>query len=122
VKWINRLPLILAVLGSLVSGPVSADTYNYYNYNGNEPPIPRPVETERCLLQGPFSCLASEKVFSMRGVSCIEDCHFFDRLNNCQLSNQCNWDPTSGCFLKDVCIDVNALHRCRRWEREAVCD
>lgn len=122
MNWIKGLSLALAAAGCLVLGRIWADTYNYYYNNGADQTIPRPVATARCVLQGPFKCEAHEQVYSMKGVSCVEDCLYFNKLNNCDLSNECHWDAGSGCFVKDVCVEVSALHRCKRWERTPVCD
>lgn len=110
-------------LGALVLGCLAAGAVPAYWVPDGGLVGPRPIHTQRCLVEGRFDCLAAEDVYSVRGLSCVEDCLVFDdRLNICHLTNRCRWDVGSGCFVKEVCVDVSRLHLCRRWERQVVCE
>lgn len=82
----------------------------------------QPMQTRHCLVEGNFSCQQYEYTYSVKGISCTEDCLAFSRLNTCQLTNRCDWNAASGCFRKAVCIELSKMNTCRRWETEAVCD
>lgn len=87
---------------------------------GNPPP--QPVRTSTCLVENTFSCAEYVYTYSVRGLSCTEDCLVTSNLNTCQLNNRCSWDPASGCFMKDVCTEISDLNTCRQWETHPICD
>ena len=82
---------------------------------------PQPVRTATCLVEGKFSCQTHEYSYSVQHVTCTEDCLIISNLGSCRLNNRCDWDPDSGCFIKDVCVEINTMNNCRRWERVPIC-
>lgn len=113
-----ELRRVLCILGIAFAGMVGADAET----NDGETLVTQPMHTWRCLVEGTFSCWEDESIYSVRGISCTEDCLALSRLNTCQLTNRCIWNPASGCFRKSVCVDVSSMSRCQRWEVEAICD
>ncbi|WP_043749619.1 hypothetical protein [Imhoffiella purpurea] len=109
----KRIAAVSCLIALFFGGIVLADD--------DEDVVLKPVQSSRCIVQGNFGCVLAETVYGVRGVSCVEDCLSVSTLNTCRLSNQCNWDAASGCFIKSVCVEISALNSCRRWERQALC-
>ena len=80
-----------------------------------------PAQSKRCIVEGRFSCAEYERVYSIQGVRCVEDCLLLSNLNKCKLSNRCVWDAGSGCFRKNVCKEISNVGNCRRWLDEVIC-
>jgi hypothetical protein len=77
--------------------------------------------TQKCIVEGPFSCSLSVNTLSVEGVRCTEDCLIVSDLNTCELHNSCIWDDASGCFRKRVCAEISDVKTCSRWEEQAIC-
>lgn len=114
---VREFKSILFIVGFAFAGMLGA-----YQADDGELLVTQPMQTKRCLVEGRFSCQEYEYTYSVRGISCTEECLAFSRLNTCQLTNRCDWDPASGCFRKRVCVALSEINTCRRWETEAVCD
>ncbi len=111
---LKRLLLILGLGFACIAGAYQGDD--------REALVTVPMQTRRCLVEGTFSCQEYEYTYSVKGISCTEDCLAYSRLKSCQLTNRCEWDPASGCFRKHVCIELSTLNTCTRWETDAVCE
>lgn len=112
--WVTKFFLFLLLSVAVLSPAVcSAEDW------GREAKVP--LVSKRCIAQGRFSCYEYEHTLNVEGVRCTEDCLVLSNLNTCRLSNRCVYDVPSGCFLKQVCVDISDLKTCRTWEEQVLC-
>lgn len=114
----TRGNLLITLIIFALPGLALAQPYDGYDQNGF---APQPVRSATCIVEGTFSCAEHVYTYSVHGLSCTEDCLAISNLNTCQLNNRCNWEPASGCFMKDICVEISDLNTCRRWETHPIC-
>lgn len=119
VPSLKRLNAVL-ILPALVVALVMQTARSHADDTSDDVGL-QPVKTSACLVEGTFSCQEYVYSYSVRGVSCTEDCLALSGLNSCELRNRCHWDPASGCFLKDVCVEISSINTCRRWNSKPIC-
>ena len=114
--WTTSLPVtfLLFAISTMVAAQPGGESER-------DRPPPEPLRTASCLVEGKFSCWTFEYTYSVRGLACTEDCLALSSLNHCALNNRCHWNQDSGCFVKDVCLEISAMNTCRRWESHPIC-